>query len=347
MTFEFLDDDYTVLDRSILQMYAECPAQARLSETHPWSMPAIAESGVEIHRAISRIITIYIESQGVLSPNDLRNEIETELWESRTDLQPEVINGFKYSIYKFAEYLTGLHFQNILRYDGGEGELSGQLSWESGQLSWDFETLKARVTSELDLLHATESPSLLAEIDWKTGRKKFTEQTVRESFQFQLHAFLVLMNYPDAEAVRISVWNTRFNLVSWAVEFRRSDLGPICTRIQMAIQNWWENRLKPIEDVPAWPVREKCRICDYALHCPAADAEIKEVHYDPKEWVKRMIVVKKRLKEMEDLAKSYVEVNGDIRTDDGDIYGFEKPKTTKRVASFYRTKKEDEDEEGK
>jgi len=340
MTFDFLDDDYTVLDRSILQMYAECPAQARLSETHSCSMPAIAESGEEIHRAISRTITTYIESQGVLSPHDLRNEIERELWESRTDLQPEVINGFRYSIYKFSEFLTGLHFQNILRFDGGAGELSGQLSY-------DFESLKVRVTSELDLLHATDSPALLAEIDWKTGRKKFNEQAVSESFQFQLHAFLVLMNYPEVEAVRISVWNTRYNLVSWAVEFRRTDLGPIRTRIQMAIQNWFENRLTPIEDVPTWPVREKCRICDYAIRCPAADIEVKDCSYDPKLWVKRMIVVKKRLKEMEDLAKSYVKVNGDIRTDAGDIYGFDKPKTTKRTASFYRTKKEDEDEEDK
>ena len=312
--------------------------QARLSETHPQSMPAIVEVGNEIHRAISIVITTYIESQGVLSPNDLRNEIGIELWQSRTDLQPSVIEGFKYSIWKFSDFLTGTHFTNILRFDGGEGVLSGQLSY-------DFESLKVRVTSEIDLLHATESPSLLAEIDWKTGRKKFSEQDVRDSFQFQTHAFLVLMNYPEVEAVKISAWNTRYNLISWAVEFRRTDLEQIRVRIQMAIQNWALNKSKPIESVPAWPVREKCRICDYAIHCPAADADIKEVHYDPKEWVKRMIVVKKRLKDMEDLAKSYVKVNGDIRTDEGDIYGFEKPKSTKRVASYYRPKDDEDDEE--
>lgn len=339
MSFDFIDDDFAVLDRSILQMYAECPAQARLSDMYPCSMPAIAESGEEIHQAIKRTITTYIESQGVLSPNDLRNEIETELRESRTDLQPQTIDGFKYSIYKFAEFLTGLHFQNILRFDGGEGVLSGQLSY-------DFESLKVRVTSEIDLLCSTESPLLLSEIDWKTGRKKFTEQDVRDSFQFQLHAFLVLMNYPDVEAIRISVWSTRFNLVSWAVEFRRTDLEPIRARISMAIQNWWENKSKPIEDVPAWPVREKCRICDYAIYCPVADEDLKKVHYDPKAWVKRMIVVKKRLKDMEDIAKSYVKINGDIRTEEGDIYGFDKPKSTKLIASFYRPK-DDEDEEEK
>lgn len=338
MSFDFIDDDFAVLDRSTLDGYATCPAQARLSDMYRNAMPAIAEAGEEIHQAISRVITTYIESQGVLSPNDLRNEIGIELWQSRTDLQPSVIEGFKYSIWKFSDFLTGLHFSNILRFDGGEGVLSGQLSY-------DFESLKVRVTSEIDLLHATESSSLLSEIDWKTGRKMFTEQDVRDSFQFQLHAFLVLMNYPDVEAVKISAWNTRFNLISWAVEFRRKDLEQIRVRIQMAIQNWALNKSKPIESVPAWPVQEKCRICDYALHCPAADADIKDVQTNPQGWVKRMIAVKKRLKYMEDLAKSYVKVNGDIRTTDGDIYGFDKPKSTKRIASFYRPPKDEDDEE--
>ena len=339
MSFEFIDDDYTVLDRSILEMYAECPAQARLSESHPCSMPAIAESGEATHHAISRTVTTYIESSGVLSPNQLRDEIRTELQESRTDLQPQTIEAFRKSVWTFSEYLTGIHFQNILRYDGGEGLLSGQLSW-------DFEQLKIRVTSELDLLHATESPSLLAEVDWKTGWKKFTEKDVRESFQFQLHAFLVLMNYPDVEAVRISAWNTRYNTVSWAVEFRRDFLEPIRVRILKACQNWWNYRQTPIKDVPAWPVREKCRICDYALHCPAADSEIKDVQADPQAWVKRIIVIKKQIKELETLAKEHVKLHGDIRTDEGDIFGFDKPKSTKKIASLYRIKDEDEESTG-
>jgi hypothetical protein len=332
MTIEF-SDDFTVVDRSTLERFADCPMQGRLDEKHKHSLPGIAWGGQEIHEAISRTIQIYIDSSGVISPFELKQEMESQLWSARSDLQPEAIRGFSRSIYAFAQYLSEIHFENILRFDGGEG-------MKSGQLAWDFDTLKVCVTSEVDFLHSTPSPSLLSEIDWKTGWKKWTEEDVRSSFQFQLHAFLVLMNYPEVEALRVVIWNTRHRTKTWDVDFRRDQLEPIRFRIMKAIENWWKFRSMEIEDVPAWPVTEKCELCDYAIHCPVADGEIVDVNNDPQAFVEQMVVLTQRLDSMKKAGKSYVKLHGDIWTLNGDAFGFDKPQSKRKVLAFYSQKED-------
>jgi hypothetical protein len=329
MNSTLFDSGYPVVDRSTLERYAECPAQARYIDTGAVkTVGRAAIVGSAVHDAISKTIQTYLELQGGLSPTDIRDTLESNLRSSRADVQPEAIKAFKATTWGFSHYLANIHAGNILKFDGGE---AGQ----SGQIAYEFDDLRLTVTSEIDLLHATKSPELLRELDWKSGFKVHNDETTADSFQFQLHAFLILQNYPDIEAVNISVWNTRMGKRAWGVEFSRRDLRAIEARIRGAAEEYLKWREMPPELCETWPTTEKCRICPAASMCPAADRDVSEIAKDPAAYITKIHVLETRLKAMEKVANAYVDKHGEIEGTGGIYYGIEKPPSRKPLKALY------------
>lgn len=333
------DSGYPVVDRSTLERYASCPAQARfVDDGQVRAAGLIAASGSEVHNAISKTITSYIDQQGTLSPSAVREMLEVNLRGTRPDVQPDAIKGFRASTWAFADYLANIHFQNVLHWDGGKGE-------KSGQLAFDFDDLQLRVTSEVDLLHTTAAPDLLAELDWKSGWKMWSVEDVRDSFQFGLHAFLILKNYEAVKAVRIAIWNTRMGKRTWPTEFTRGDLPAIEARIRAAAGFYLQYREMPPELAETWPVIEKCQICPAAHLCPAADKDAKEISENPAAFVDQMVAVGAKYDAMVKIASKYVDKNGDIVTPSGAAFGTGKPKAARKpTKTLYKAQSNGDDD---
>lgn len=315
-------DELDVIQRSELEQWANCPTAARLAEDFKPSVGLAAHVGEEIHQAFSRLITSFIDSGGSLNTRELRDDLSHELASSRPDVQPQVVEGAKRSAWDFCNYLSRIHHENILRYDGGEGQ-------RSGQLAHDLPELGLRITSEVDCLHASESPELLIECDYKTGWRAWDESNVRNSFQFGLHWWLIAENYPGAKALRVTVWDTRRNRRTYPVDFTRDDLPQISARIRAAAGEYLTYHDRPPEQVPAWPAPSKCRICDVASRCPVAERDLTTL--DPADLLDAMVAVKAKLYALTEIAAGYVDRTGkDIVSKSGAAFGTGKPKASRK-----------------
>lgn len=332
--------DLTVVDRSTLERYATCPAQARLCETAVRSVHSIAESGEQAHRAIGQLVASYIDSGGFLSPSELQEELRVNLRSARPDVQPDVVDSVLRSTYRIVQTLTSTNPLNILRFDGGEAE-------QSGQLAADIESLGMRYTSEIDLLLATPSKRVLDEWDWKTGHKHWTVHDIAQSFQFQSHAWLVFQNYPEVEQLNVRVFNTRSGYATWETTFGRDEMRKIEIRIRSAAGEWFQYHEADPKRVPAWPARDKCSLCDAAALCPVVDQDIADVHQKPGEFLDQLCAIKERVKAMEKLAGAYVESTGrDIVSPTGVAFGFNKPPgSSKPRKAFYELDDRGENDE--
>lgn len=315
-------------DRSTLERWAECPQQAWLMARHKTPVGDIAETGNQVHDAISRTIQGWIDARGLMSPQDFTSSLEVELWSSRPDVQPDAIAAMRKSIWSFSRFITDEHFQNILRFDGGEDD-------QSGQLSHDLDSLNCRVTAELDLLLATPSKQEVEVWDWKSGWRHWTASQVKKSFQFQMQAWLVLENYPNVECVRVTIWNLRENRKTYSVEFFRSDMPAIAARVRCAAGlavRFGQSVLAP----DGWPTTEKCELCPVAAMCDVGSMDLCLID-TPETWVDRLVALNTKVSAIEkSMSKVVADRGQDIETASGNCFGFGKPKrATRPKATFY------------
>lgn len=327
------------VDRSTLDRYATCPKQARLIEAgKAWLPTRPMAVGIAVHEAFSQAIQEHVDSNGSLNPSELAQAATDWLTAARPDVQPEAFQAAKFAVWPWTKLIQSIHVLNILRFDGGE--------WErSGQLAWDIEGLGTTPTAELDLLYAGLSKAVLHEIDYKSGRTHHTPSGVREAFQFQLHAWLVLNNYPEVSALECRVWDLRLNRLTWPVEFVRKDLEWITPRIRSTVGEWRKWKDYEIEDVPAWPEVTKCGNCPCATSCPAAC--VTEAS-DPASIPDLIAATEARLDKLKELAGSIVDATKlDLVSAAGNAYGFNKPASSrKKVKALYQVEpKEIEGEE--
>lgn len=270
-----------VLDRSTLEAWANCPAQAKLIEAGSCireTSPLVV--GCEAHDVLSRTMRAYMSSPLHFSPYDVREELHDQIRRSRPDVQPDVVENLQYMAYEWSKFLLNIHPDNILHHDGGEGE-------RSGQIAYDLEHLGCRVTSELDFLYTGDSPDVLHEIDYKTGHTTYTVQGIKNSFQFQMHAALVLKKYPKQKALETTIWATRKNQRSYRVIFDREDMPLWTARIEQAAQLAMKFKRQPIERVPTWPEQDKCGLCPVSHLCPRLECH----PGDPVAMLEKLIVV--------------------------------------------------------
>jgi hypothetical protein len=318
------------VDRSTLERYAECPAKGRIIDiglTHTANQ--LTNVGSEVHAAIAVLVEEYVACGGEMKQAELMDVLNGAMHKSRPDVQPEVIEAMRYSAFSFCRLLNDIHPINIVRYDGGRGA-------RSGQLSQNLTALGLCYTSEVDLLYAGPAKTVLHEIDYKSGHLRHSVQSIRRSFQFQSHWWLVAANYPDVQSLEVQVFNTRTNDLTSAVEFTRDDLPAIESRIMLAAMNYKAWHQAELVAEMAWPAREKCRLCDGARHCPIQPP--RECAEDPAAFVNAMLAVEAKYDAMREEAIAYVEASGeDIVTEDGVAFGFDKPTERKRTAALYQS----------
>ncbi len=331
-----------VVDRSTLEHFADCPAQAVAILHGRCNTDSVAAAtGEEIHKAFSAAVSHYLAAD----LNDwnvtrqVADEMESALRSSRPDVQPMAIQAAKRTCWAWARYLAGdrehagMHPDNILRYDGGAGD-------RSGQLAYDMPDLGLRLTSELDFLASSKSPAVLTEVDWKTGWKAYYLDDIYNRFQFQFHAVLVLNTYPDIEALQLQVWEPRRGGLGYPVMFERKNLHEFETRVRNAAGMYGQYR-DSIDDAPTWPSVEKCSLCPAAAICPAAGLPITALAENPASFVKELANLETKCDAMRDAAYQHVKATGaDIVTDDGICFGRNKPrKETKANFSIYSLQK--------
>ena len=325
------DDGLATVDRSTLERALTCPWQAKAVESGRCrTVGILAEAGEEGHKAFSEGVHGWIDSNGALSPSDLRMDVENAVRNARPDLQPEAVRSIQPAIYQWSQLIYSIHPGNILAFDGGE-DID-----RSGQLAIDFPDLGVRYTSEVDLLYQGDCPEVLEEADYKTGWKHHSQELIRDSFQFQSHAVLALEKYPDSKALRVRVFDTRHRQLSYGVYFPRERLFDWKVRIRGAIEAW---RLSQSDNPPCWPTLEKCSICPAAAMCPVADEPIRDIHRDPAAFIKRMVAVKARLDTLQDIAAEYVDETGQDIDAGGVRFGRNKPKSERKApATIYSLK---------
>lgn len=330
------------VDRSTAEPYSVCPRQGRLLESGRLMIDNHAINvGNAVHLAFSKAIAAYIDAasdtQTYMKAHDLAECVKSYLMESRPDVQPDAIAAAMPSVWAWSQFLAGgwdaekypgIAAHNILHYDGGIGE-------RSGQLGWPLHHLGVTATSEVDLLVATESPVLLREIDYKSGRSEWTESKIAASFQFTLHAVLVFERYRSCEALDVAVWQTRWNEPTKPVRFLRERLQ----QYRALVANTYAERAKwintPADQVEAWPGIEKCSACAAAKLCviPPPESCVK----DPAAFLVAMHNLSNRLDAMKAEATEFVDAHGEIYHADGIAFGRQKPaETRKKPVSFYQ-----------
>lgn len=326
-------DDLETLDRSQLERWSVCPWSAKAIEDGRCKTVSLAaEAGEAIHQALATVTRTWVQDGDTYDTSwsardGLRTDLEFELRRSRPDLQPEVLAGMMPSLWAWAKFLSEIRPGNVLAFDGGRDV------GRSGQLAYDMPDLGARVTSELDLLYACrETTELIEAVDYKTGHGSHDVYDVAGSFQFQMHAFLVLHHYPDVKALRMRVWDTRANRVTYAATFPRTRFTDYEWRVRSAVEVRRNNRGQP----PTWPTTESCRVCPAAAICPVATYPIKA---EPAEVLRDLIAVEARADALRERLTAHVDATKQDIQADGVWFGRRKPASSRKPnATIYSVK---------
>ena len=324
--------DLELVDRSSAENCAACPFMAKaIQDKRCATVGILAEAGEEVHKAYGEVIHSWIDSHGAMSPSDLRQDAEFAVRNARPDLQPEAIRAMQNSLWAWSQMIHKIHPGNILGFDGGEDVN------RSGQLAIDFPDLGVRYTSELDLLYQGDCPDVGEEVDFKTGWKDWTTEAIRDSFQFQSHAVLALEKYPQWQALRIRVFETRSRKLTYGVYFPRERMFDWKVRIRSALE---ARRWLATDNPPCWPVLEKCGLCPAASICPVADEPIADLAKDPPAFIAKLIAVEARAEAMRKLAAAHVDAaKQDIQAPDGTWFGRRKPASSRKAnATLYNLK---------
>lgn len=316
-------------DRSTIERWGNCPAQAKIIESGDVITTSdAANSGNVVHDAVSRAVVEYIDTCGTPDVGDLVEIMVSYVQHARVDVQPHALDGIRFSAWTIAKWLKSIPHQDIMRHDGGEGLQCGQLAWDIAV----SEDVTVRATSELDFLYGGPSEEVVEVVDWKSGYATWTATEIKSSFQFTQHAWLVLMNYPTVNEVGVRVFNTRWNSFTGRVRFTRDRIEDYEARVATACGEMvrWRDHESP----PAYPSKEKCALCDAAALCPLAVGPVRDVAEDPQSFVRQMHATQVRLDAMVKAAKDYVKKSGDdIRTPDGLAFGIQKPKSNRAPTS--------------
>jgi hypothetical protein len=329
----------TVVDRSDLENYAECPFKGhchRSGIVKPNSLVLLA--GNVIHDALSAATLHYIgEYEELVNMGAQYHVVQSimdfvmeQLLNSRPDLQAEAIDGMRASLKPWAWFLSEIHEANILGCDGGHAIN------RSSQYAKDYQDLGVRATSELDLIVVPESdtPEVLDIYDYKTGYSPHSHVTVAKAFQFRSHAVFAFDAFPEVQEINYRVWGTRFNKATHRAVFHRRDYHIFEAQLYQAVKTFADQIKKKKPD--CWPVAEKCSECDCILHCPEANKEDVDIEKDPGGYIDQMGIEELKAKAKKKVATAMVNrLGGDIISPQGRGYGRNKPKEREGNPTLY------------
>ncbi len=322
-----------LLDRSTLQAYSECPYKGMALETG--LVPSgnlMTVSGQAVHDVAAFVVGECVQHDNLV---ERQEAMDFARMTDRTDVQQDVLDACKPFVSGLRWWLKDRNPADILRHDGGEGERSGQLA--ADLLPATKARGPIRLTSELDLLVATKADTVLDEIDFKSGRKGFTIEDIATSFQFRLHCWLVMANYPDVQVLRVSVWHTRKGRRTPPVTFTRRDAQDAEGMLLKA----WEGRegtSREGVEVPTWPDSGKCSWCPCLLDgCPHPSRLAYELEKDPAAFACDTNLMRVMVEEREKQQDRHVDAKGPIEGE-GWSYARHKPKPRKPAGKYKETK---------
>lgn len=339
VSFDRVERKEVVVRRSDLESMMVCPAMHKLMQREAWAGNRLTQVGEAIHRCLGEALRFYVED-GTVQPEGLRQELLSLLQDSRPDVQPQVMQAARRMIYPWVGYISRIPRHAILAFDGGEDvpAFEDESRTRSGQLSWKIDWQNMVVTSEVDLLHATRSPEVLCEVDYKSGWKRWDYEEVSNAFQFNLHAWLVFNNFPDVEFLDVRIWNARSNDLSPRQRFSRKEFGDIDARVQHAASLY--RQYESADDAPAWPDQDKCNLCPVAADCPSAMAALRGSPVEVEEALRQLIALNEAEKSVRERLWSVVQrQQEDIVLPDGTAFGYDKPVARRKSSSpVYKVK---------
>lgn len=326
------------VDRSDLEA-VDCPSGMQFVRQGIVLNQSLAmDSGNAVHDAFSEATRQYVLSRGSLNAPEVSEELRQNLlFDTRPDLIWDAWKGLAPSARGWGYFLTKIHADNILRFDGGDGD-------KSGQIAIDYPDLGLRCTSEVDLLYAGPSPEVLHEVDYKSGWARWTQNEIENAFQFRFHAALIFHNYPNIQAVEIRIWNTRFNDLTYGVVFKRDrDADVLLMEVRRRAEAFKKYHDKGPDEVPANPDHNRC------LRCPAVSVCVISKHVassvaDPENYLMQTALMQKTVAKRLELLEEHVRRTGkDIVARDGSCFGLEKPKANRKPSmSLYNRKATEE-----
>lgn len=326
----------TTVDRSTLERYEDCAAQGRFIELgRVMTSSSAKELGNAVHRAFSETTAEYVAAWSAgdyeIDASVLADIFRGALLRPGPGFHREAYDAAGHCAWAWASFLAGtrnrgggIAVRSIIGFDGGG-------PGRSGQLAWDIPHLGLRATAELDFLYAGPSPNVLHAIDWKSGRTQFTVSTIADSFQFQMHAWLVLSNFPAIEQLEVRVWRTRFGGLTAPVVFSREELPRFESRIIHAAMAWQRSQGVEPESCEATPTTDACRLCPAAKLCPITAPE--SCAADPAAFLVAYYALSAQLDAMHDELTAHAKANGDVQFN-GLAFGFDKP-TARKQSSLY------------
>lgn len=332
----------TIVDRSTLQTWADCPHQAVIIDR---KMVSTSSTPADIGNAVHDIIAVAVTArhEEAARPSELREIITTAAANSRPDIQPQVVAAVR-RCWPIVELIcmheTGERSpDDILRYDSGKGEHSGQLAADVLPALDDGTRGAVRVTAEMDLLMA--SPVSAEELllrDWKSGWLHWTATDVKDSFQFQTYVWLIFRNYPTCNRVNVAIFMTRDGALTAEVEFiRQRDFWTIQQRLVNAALTYVEHHeTEDLEAVPAWPAPEKCSVCPAATLCKLAHAPAKTLATDPEAYLRQYLAVAAAENQMKRILTDAVRKRGQDFVFPPDLaFGINRPKESPKQPPCY------------
>ena len=340
-------------DRSGLERYDRCPCQGAAVESGAVTDTSrAADSGNAAHDAYGGIVDGFVQGCA-----DARELVEVGLsiarrpmvdGHQRPDIQPDVLEAVRPSLWRFARELVWLPGEpvrrnpaDVLRYQGGQGE-------RSGQLAVDFIESKpgkagARLTSELDLLQAGPAENVLCETDWKSGHRPWCATDVRQAFQFRLHNWLVMKNYPDCEALLVRVWMTRMNRDTGWVRFTRRDAQDTEARLLMILMERDEAlaALSAGKPPAVNAYYDNCILCPAWKKCPLCHQDVAVLMDDPEGFLAETAAVLANLEHRQKLLHAYVAEHGELRGG-GLVCGYKPPAKRKASITLFQDKESED-----
>ena len=323
------------LDRSALENYAGCPFMAHAIETGKVKDNSIfALSGTEAHDAMGSIVHNFLNGHGA-GPAEMAADAWALARTTNPLVSPDVLKAIGPSLYKFARFIAyredgkRRNPADVLRHQGGTGEASGQLAAKIAPTNKPG--LVYLLTSEVDLLLAGWNEKWLCEIDWKTGHGFYSATSIRESFQFQMHAWLLSEVYPGLEGVSVQVWNTRIGQATPWVNFTREDFRDFRARAMRCLIE----REEAFAGKPGTnPFVETCSTCPATGICPSAFAPSAELAAAPDVFLAETVALEAALDARKKALYSYCRKNGPL-TAAGVTCGQKPPSTRKPSMTIY------------
>lgn len=308
-----------LVDRSTIERYTICPFQGFAVEIGLVPSGSLAaDSGNEAHDAFAAMVFNYIASDAQENLTDLIIAAESTARLSRPDVQPDVLVAVRAGMWAFGRDLmyrpdgARRNPLDILRFQGGQGERTGQIAFDI--MPGGPGKAAIRLTTELDLLMAADARDELAVTDWKTGHAHWTAAMVRESFQFNFQAMILLAVYPDCNRVWIRVFSPRTGGSTGYVGFTRRDAEDCkarCAKASQVRQMTIEARQNN-EILLTWPDAERCCQCPAVALCPKAAVPAPALCADPSGFLTSFALRQLQLEADEKVLAAYAKAHGTI-----------------------------------